>query len=80
MKKIILAAALIAGSIAQAQAWTYETDDGRTVSNIQADRDGAYCATITGAGAGSIWRTCMRSRGYITHSCVAWEWWNGQCS
>ena len=69
MKKVILAAALLAGVSTQASAWTYRTDDGRTVTTVQENRDGAYCNMVTGGRNDGVWRTCMLSRGYIIEKC-----------
>jgi hypothetical protein len=68
----IVRTALLAGALlasAPALAWTYETDDGRKVSNIQANRDGAACFMAVGR-VDDPFVICMRSKGYIIHNCT----------
>lgn len=83
MKKIILAAALLATS-SPAFAWTYDTDDGRKVTTVQAGRDGAACdVAVYAPGLGvhiDMWMSCMRSKGYIVHACTPYLWLNGRCT
>jgi hypothetical protein len=63
MKKLLLAAALLAST--PAFAWTYETDDGRQVTPVQVNRDVGACDMIPGNQF--TWLACMRSKGYVTH-------------
>jgi hypothetical protein len=67
MKTLLLAAALLAST--PALAWTYETDDGRSVTTVQVNRDGAFCNYATGGRVDDPWVSCMRSKGYIIHGC-----------
>jgi hypothetical protein len=67
----IVRTALLAGALlasAPAFAWTYETDDGRKVSDIQANRDGAACFMAVGR-VDEPFVICMRAKGYIIHNC-----------
>ena len=81
-QKLLLAAvATLAVSPAFADnSWTYETDDGRTATPIQANRAGAACsASFNGPTYAPTWISCMRAQGYIVHMCTSGMWWHGMC-
>jgi hypothetical protein len=78
----ILAAAAMAlalGSPSAAHAWTYQTDDGRQVSQNQVEREGAACAVASNGLMSPVWTNCMRARGFIVHSCDTHQWFVGGC-
>jgi hypothetical protein len=78
VRKLVFIAALLAST--PAFAWTWETDDGRKVTNIQADREGAACAVVAGGVMDTTWVTCMRAKGYIVHICTPYFWVRGSCT
>ena len=67
MKKLLLAAALVAST--PAFAWTAESDDGRQFTNVQLNRDAAFCNYATGGQVDDPFVMWMRSKGYIVHGC-----------
>jgi hypothetical protein len=50
VRELVFIAALLAST--PAFAWMWETDDGRNVTNVQVNQEGAACAVVAGGGNG----------------------------